>query len=81
MQNRLIPSWKQVQTTLEIDINKPMAASILKGDISQSFQGKHIIWVLGAQKLKLHTQLIIFLDDWAKILRIAHPLNYSYLPP
>ena len=27
------------------------------------------------------TQLIIFLDFWAKILRAAHPVNYSYLPP
>ena len=27
------------------------------------------------------TQLIIFLDFWAKILQIAHPVYYSYLPP
>ena len=27
------------------------------------------------------TQLIIFLDFGAKILRIAHPVNYSYLAP
>ena len=39
------------------------------------------IWVLGAQNWKLPTQLIIFHDFWAKILRIAHPVSYSYLPP
>ena len=44
-------------------------------------KGKHIILVKGAQNWKLPTQLIIFLDFWAKILRIAHPVNYSYLPP
>ena len=30
---------------------------------------------------RLPTQLIIFLDFWAKKLEIAHPVNYSYLPP
>ena len=58
-----------------------MIALRFKGDISQNFKGKHIIWVYGAQNGKLPTQLIIFLDFWAKILRIAHPVNYSYLPP
>ena len=53
----------------------------LKDDISQNFQGKHNIWVLGAQNWKVPTQLIIFHDFWAKILRIAHPVNYSYLHP
>ena len=33
-----------------------------KGNISLSFQGKHMIWVLGAQNWELPTQLIIFLD-------------------
>ena len=56
-----------------------MIALNFKGNISLSFQGKHIIWVLGAQNWKLPTQLISFLDFWAKILRIAHPVNYSYL--
>ena len=58
-----------------------MIALNLKGDISQSFQGKHIIWILSAQNWKLPTQLIIMLDFWAKIWRIAHPVNDSYLPP
>ena len=53
----------------------------LKGGISQGFRGKHIIWVLGAHNWKLPTQLIIFLDFWAKILKIAHQVNHSYLPP
>ena len=26
-------------------------------------------------------KLIIFLYFWAKLLKIAHPVNYSYLPP
>ena len=29
----------------------------------------------------LPSQLIIFLDFWAKILKIAHSVNYSHLPP
>ena len=28
-----------------------------------------------------YTQLIICLDFWAKNVRIAYPVNYSYLPP
>ena len=38
----------------------------LKGNISQIFQEKHVIWVLGIQIWKLPTQLIIFPDFWAK---------------
>ena len=30
---------------------------------------------------KLSTELITFLDILARIIRIAHPVNYSYLPP
>ena len=52
-----------------------------KGDISQSFRGKHIIWVRSLKNWRLPTQLIIFPDFWAKILEIACPVNYSYLPP
>ena len=33
------------------------------------------------KNLILPAQLIIFPDFWAKILRIAHSVNYSYLPP
>ena len=59
-----------------------MIALNSKGDISQSFQGKRIsLFGFGAQ-------LIIFLDFGAKVLkiahpvkRIAHPVNYYYLPP
>ena len=43
--------------------------------------GKTHYLVLGCSKLKAAHQLIIFLDFWAKILRITHPVNYSYLPP
>ena len=35
----------------------------------------------GAQNRKLPTQISIFLDFWAQISRIAHPVNYSYLSP
>ena len=48
---------------------------------SQSFRGKHIIWVRPLKNWKLPTQLIIFPDFRAKIFKIAHPENYSYLPP
>ena len=34
-----------------------------------------------ALKMKPPTQLIIAFDFWAKLLRIAQPVNYSYLPP
>ena len=53
----------------------------VKDDISQRFLVNHAIWVLGAQNWKLPTQLIISLEFGANILRIAHPVNYSYLPP
>ena len=43
---------------------------------------KHIIWVRALKYYwGLPTQLIIFLDFWAKILQIARPVDYSYLPP
>ena len=42
---------------------------------------KHIIWVRALKNLRLPTQLIILLDFWATILKIAHPVNYSYLLP
>ena len=57
----------------------PMMA--LKGDTSQSFRGKHIIWVRALKIRRLPTRLIIFADFWAKILEIARPVNYLYLPP
>ena len=43
--------------------------------------GTHYFRYKNAQIQRLPTQLIIVLDFWAKILRIAHPVNYSYLPP
>ena len=53
-----------------------------KGDTSQSFRGKtHYIWVRTLKHWMLPTQLIIFPHFGAKILKIAHPVNYSYLPP
>ena len=43
---------------------------------------KHIIWVGALKNWRLPTQLIIFSDFWAKILKICPPpVNYSYLPP
>ena len=42
---------------------------------------KHIIWVRALKNWRLPTQLIIFPYFWAKILKIAHPVNDSYLPP
>ena len=36
---------------------------------------------LGRSKLKAAHPVIIFLDFGAKILKLAHPVNYSYLPP
>ena len=52
-----------------------------KGDILQSFQGKHINWVRLLKNWRLPTQLIIFPHFWAKIIKIARSVNYSYLPP
>ena len=43
--------------------------------MSQRLREKHIIWVKAFKNLVLPTQLIIFLDFWAKILQIAHPVN------
>ena len=51
----------------------------LRGKISSFHEETHY-WVLSLQNLKQPTQLLIFLDFGAKILRIAHPVNYSYLP-
>ena len=42
---------------------------------------KHIIWVIALKNWSLPTQLIIFPDFLQKILKIVHPVNYSYLPP
>ena len=42
---------------------------------------KHIIWVRPLKNWRLLTQLIIFPDFWSKILKIARPVNYSYLSP
>ena len=54
----------------------------IKKVISLKVSGeKHIIWVRALKNWRLPTQLIIFLDFWAKTLKIAHPVNYSYLPP
>ena len=54
----------------------------LKGwHISKVFGEKHIIWVTALEIWRLPTQLIIFVDFWSKILEIARPVNYSYLPP
>ena len=39
---------------------------------------KYIIRVTALKNWRLPTQLIIFLDFWAEILRIAHPVNYSW---
>ena len=38
------------------------------------------IWLRTLKNWRLPTQLIIFPDYWAKILKIAHPVNYTYLP-
>ena len=46
----------------------------------KSLWGKHIIQVRPLKNWKLPTQLIIFPDFWAKILKLAHLVNY-YLPP
>ena len=40
-----------------------------------------IILVAKVNIWPLPTQLIIFPHFWAKIWQIAHPVNYSYLPP
>ena len=54
----------------------------LKGWHISKFSGKnHIIWVIVLKIWRLLTQLIIFEDFGAKILEIARPVNYSYLPP
>ena len=56
----------------------------LKGrHISKCPRKKYIIWVTALKNWRLptRTQLIIFLDFLAEILRIAHLVNYSYLPP
>ena len=42
---------------------------------------KHIIWLRALKNWRVPTQLIIFPYFGAKILRIAHLVNYSYLPP
>ena len=47
----------------------------------KSFWRKHIIWVRVLKNWRLPIQLIIFSYFWAKILKISHPVNYSYLPP
>ena len=52
-----------------------------KGDISQSFRGKHIIWVSPLENWRLPTQLIIFPDFWAKVSKIAaQKIILIYLP-
>ena len=40
----------------------------------KSFRGKQIIWVRPLKHWRLPTQLIIFTDFWAKILKIARPV-------
>ena len=42
---------------------------------------KHIIWVRALKNWRLPTQLIIFRYFGANMLKIAHLVNYSYLPP
>ena len=49
--------------------------------ISKCPRKKYIIWFTALKNWRLPTQVIIFLDFWAEILRIAHPVNYSYLSP
>ena len=49
--------------------------------ISKFPGGKMYYLGKSAQKSKAAHPVNYFPDFWAKILRIAHPVNYSYLPP
>ena len=48
---------------------------------SQNFHGKTQNLGMALKNLSLPIQLITFLDFWVNVLRIAHPVNISYLPP
>ena len=57
-----------------------MIAPNLKGRHFSKFPRETHYLGLSTKNWKLPTQLIIFLDFGAKIIRIANPVNYSYLP-
>ena len=83
LQNRqylsVVQKLANILVILTSTVYKSMMALKLMADISQSFQEKHIIWVLGTQNLL--TQLIIFFNFWAKYQELPPPpLYYSYLP-
>ena len=58
-----------------------MIASNLKSKIVQKFLGETHYLGVGCSKLKAAYLVNYFPGFLGKILRIAHPVNYSYLPP
>ena len=82
--------WKQKHLSEENYLNHTKKTQFFMRQLHSPKQGQtkassgHITLLLIKRTLKnpsLPTQLIIFLIFWAKVLRIAHPVNYSYLPP
>ena len=53
--------------------------SVSRGNTLSEFRELKSLRPCKLEAWKLPTQLTNFIDFWAKILRIAHPVNYSFL--